>query len=71
SVNTDMLRHFRQIRTQTTRGKENSEIRSSAVTTIGPHIMSWRRTGELALKFQNTSPLNQRTQSSAHMHALL
>lgn len=33
-----MLRHFRQIRTQTTRGKENSEIRSSAVTTIGKII---------------------------------
>lgn len=30
-----MLRRFRQVRTQTTRGKENSEIRSSAVTTIG------------------------------------
>lgn len=39
SVNTDMLRHFRQIRTQTTRGKENSEIRSSAVTTIGKKLL--------------------------------
>lgn len=41
SVNTDMLRHFRQIRTQTTRGKENYETRSSAVTTIGKNPLSF------------------------------
>lgn len=35
----DMLRRFRQIRTQTTRGKENSEIRSSAATTIGKNSL--------------------------------
>lgn len=40
SVNMDMRRHFRQIRTQTTRGKENSEIRSSAVTTIGKNLFN-------------------------------
>lgn len=36
----DMPRRFHQIRTQTTRGKGNSEIRSSAVTTIGKTLFS-------------------------------
>lgn len=38
NVNTDMPRRSLQTTTQTTRGKENSEIRSSAATTIGKKI---------------------------------